>query len=725
MITVNKQVFTLHTRRTTYQMKADAYRVLLHTYYGERVGSADLSYPIRHADRGFSPNPSEAGDWRGYSLDTLPQEYSSCGVGDYRLPSLELELPDGSRLTDLRYTGYERRSGKYTLEGLPAFFGGDEWETLVIFLEDAAAQITVELYYGVLEERDLITRTVRVVNKGDKPVRLCRAASLCLDFQRPDLDFITFDGCHVMERCLHRTPLRHGVQSVGSVRGTSSHHHNPFVILCSRDAAEDHGVCYGAMLLYSGNFEAAAERTQLEHNRLVMGIHPYHFRWTLEPGEAFTTPEAALVCSPDGFAGMTHQYHRAIREHLIRDPYRGGRRPVLINNWEATEFNFNAEKLVEIAQGAAGLGIELFVMDDGWFGTRDTDLSGLGDWSVNLKKLPGGLEALVPRIQKMGMKFGLWIEPEMVSENSDLYRAHPDWALGAPGRPQTRGRSQLVLDFAREEVREYIYQAMRQILDSAEISYVKWDMNRSLSDVWSAALPPDRQGEVYHRYVLGLYEVLERLRQDYPNLFIEGCSGGGGRFDAGMLYYTPQIWCSDNTDAIDRLRIQYGTSFCYPASTMGAHVSAVPNGQTGRDTPMETRGVVAMSGTFGYEMDLGKVSQEERETIAQQVQRYKDHWDLIENGDYYRLSSPFEEGPFTAWAHVAPDRRRALVSLVTGSMRAAPPFVTLRIKGLDPDLEYRVNGEETYRGDVLAQVGYPVPILMGDYQSLQLVLEAE
>ncbi len=725
MIVIKDHVFTLHTRRTSYQMKADAYRVLLHTYYGARVGDADLSYPIRYADRGFSPNPSEAGDWREYSLDTLPQEYSSCGVGDYRIPSLELEPQDGSHLADLRCIGYERRSGKYALEGLPAFFGGEEWETLVVFLEDAAAHVGVELYYGVLEERDLITRAVRVVNKGDKPVRLRRAASLCLDFDGGDWDFVTFDGCHVMERCPHRTPLRHGVQSVGSVRGTSSHHHNPFVMLCAHDAAEDHGLCYGAMLLYSGNFEAAAERTHLENNRLVMGINPYHFCYTLAPGEAFTTPEAALVCSPDGFAPMTHQYHRAIREHLIRDPLKGTRRPVLINNWEATEFHFDAEKLVEIAQGAVGLGIEMFVMDDGWFGSRDTDLSGLGDWSVNLKKLPGGLEALVPRIQALGMKFGLWVEPEMVSEDSALYRAHPDWALGVPGRPQTRGRSQLVLDFTREDVRDYICKAMCQVLDSADISYIKWDMNRSLSDVWSAALPPDRQGEAYHRYVLGLYEVLERLRTRYPDLFIEGCSGGGGRFDAGMLYYTPQIWCSDNTDAVDRLRIQYGTSFCYPASTMGAHVSAVPNGQTGHATPMETRGVVAMSGTFGYEMDLGTVTGEERETIARQVQQYKEHWDLVESGDYYRLSSPFDEGPYTAWTHVAPDRRRALVSLVTGTMHAAPPFSTLRLKGLDPDLCYRVNGKESYRGDVLMQVGYPVPILLNDYQSMQLVLEAE
>lgn len=718
------KVFTLHTRNTTYQMKADANRVLLHTYYGPRLRGGDLSRLIQYADRGFSPNPSEAGDDRTYSLDTLPQEYSTCGVGDFRLPSIEFERSDGSRLADLRYVGCELKRGKYALPGLPAFWGGDEWETLVVFLEDAAAQMSVELYYGVVEEHDLITRAVRVVNQGAETVRLCRCASLCLDFQRGDMDFITFNGCHAQERNLDRAPLRPGVQSVESVRGTSSHHHNPFVILCERDAGEDHGVCYGAMLVYSGNFLAAAERTQLENNRLLLGLNPYHFCYTLEPGASFTAPEAALVCSPSGFGQMSRQLHRAIRENLIHDPYQGGRRPVLINNWEATEFHFDGSKLVSIAQAAAPLGIELFVMDDGWFGVRDSDRSGLGDWSVNEKKLPGGLEALVPRIKELGMSFGIWIEPEMVSEDSALYRAHPDWALGAPQRPFARGRSQLVLDFSRKEVRDHVYGAIRQVLGSADIAYVKWDMNRSLTDVWSAALPAGRQGELFHRFVLGVYDILERMRRDFPHILIEGCCGGGGRFDAGMLYYTPQIWCSDNTDAIDRLRIQYGTSFGYPISAMGAHVSAVPNQQTGRSVPMETRGVVAMAGTFGYEMDLNHTTQEEKETIKKQVAFFKEHYDLIQRGDYYRLSDPFAD-PFTAWQQVSSDRRESLVSLVSHSNHAAAPFRTLRLKGLDPEAQYQVNGEGLWPGDVLMEAGWPLPMPSGDYQSLQLYLNAQ
>ncbi len=718
------KVFTLHTKNTTYQIKADASRVLLHTYYGPRVRGGDLSRLIRYADRGFSPNPNEVGDNRAYSLDTLPQEYSTCGVGDFRLPSIEFEPEDGSRLADLRCTGYELKKGKYSLPGLPAFHGGEEWETLVIHLADSTCKASVKLYYGVLEDRDLITRAVQVVNEGSRPLRLRRCASLCLDFQRGDMDFITFNGCHAQERNLDRAPLRQGVQSVESVRGTSSHHHNPFVILCEHSANEDCGVCYGAMLVYSGSFLAAAERTQLENNRLLLGLNPYHFCWTLEPGQSFTAPEAALVCSPNGFGQMSRQFHRAIRENLIHDPCQGKRRPVLINNWEATEFDFDADKLVRIAQAAAPLGIELFVMDDGWFGSRNSDRSGLGDWSVNEKKLPGGLEALVPRIRELGMSFGIWIEPEMVSEDSDLYRAHPDWALGAPNRPFARGRNQLVLDFSRKEVRDHVYGAIKQVLGSTGISYVKWDMNRSLTDVWSAALPASRQGELFHRFVLGVYDILDRMCRDFPHILIEGCCGGGGRFDAGMLYYTPQIWCSDNTDAIDRLRIQYGTSFCYPISAMGAHVSAVPNQQTGRSVSMETRGVVAMAGTFGYEMDLNHTTQEERETIKKQVAFFKEHYDLIQRGDYYRLSDPFA-APFTAWEQVSPDRREALVSLVSHANHAAAPFRTLRLKGLDPEAQYRVNGGEVWPGDVLMTAGWPVPIPTGDYQSAQLYLRAE
>lgn len=721
------RLFTLRTRNTVYQMKVDCYKVLLHTYYGSYIDSDDLSRLIRCADYSFSPNPNEAGMDRTYSLDVMPQEYSTCGVGDFRLPSIELELPNGSHSADLRYLWYDLQKGKYTLPGLPAFYGTEEEaETLVIHMEDAAAGVAVELYFGVFEELDLITRAVKVVNNGSEPVRLCRCASLCLDFLRCDMDFITFNGHHLMERCMERGPLRSGIQSVGSIRGASSHQHNPFVMLCDRNTDEDTGLCYGAMLLYSGNFEAAVECSQYESSRLVMGIHPSHFCWTLAHGEAFTSPEAALVCSSEGFGQMSRQFHRSIIKHLLREPYAHKRKPVLINNWEATYFDFTTDKLVDIAKEAAKMGMELFVMDDGWFGSRKDDNSGLGDWWVNEEKLPGGLEKLVSRINDAGMVFGIWVEPEMVNENSNLYREHPDWVLRIPGRNPARGRGQLVLDFSRKEIRDYIYGQLQAVFSSVPIAYIKWDMNRSLTDVWSAALPAQRQGEVYHRYVLGVYDLLERIRRDYPQILIEGCCGGGGRFDGGMLYYTPQIWCSDDSDAIDRLRIQYGTSFCYPPCTMGAHVSAVPNEQNGRITTLKTRGIVAMSGAFGYEMDLGKCTEEEKDEIRRQVECYKEHYELICRGDYYRLSNPFGEDLFTAWEHVAEDKREALVSAVAGSRRPASPFVRLRLKGLSPSLEYCINGEEeVYSGSTLMHAGYPLPAIKEDYQSMQLYLKAK
>ncbi len=721
------KVFTLHTQNTTYQMKADSRRVLLHTYYGPRIGGGDLSRLIRYADRGFSPNPAEAGDDRTYSLDVLPQEYSGGGGGDFRLSAIQAELADGSQVVDLRFTGAEVRRGKYALEGLPAFFAGEEEaETLAVFLEDAVSHLRVELLYGVLEGCDLIARAVRVVNLGAEPVRLRQVASLCLDFQYAGLDLVTFDGRHAMERCPTRAPVRPGVQGVGSVRGASSHQHNPFVVLCEQDAGEDHGLCYGAMLLYSGNFKAEVERSQFDGVRLVMGIHPQHFCWTLEPGASFTAPEAALVCSPDGLGQMSRRFHRAIRAHLLRDPLEGRRKPVLINSWEAAYFGFDSEKLVRLAKEAAALGVELFVLDDGWFGERNDDRRGLGDWWVNEEKLPGGLEPLVERIRALGMEFGIWVEPEMVNEDSRLYREHPDWALVPAGRMPTRGRSQLVLDFSRAEVRDHIYEALRPVLSCPGLSYVKWDMNRSLTEVWSAALPPERQGEVYHRFVLGVYDLLERVRRDFPHLLVEGCCGGGGRFDGGMLYHTPQIWCSDNTDAVDRLRIQYGTSFCYPPCTMGAHVSKVPNEQTGRTVSLDTRGIVAMSGAFGYEMDLGELDGEEKEQVKEQTAFYMEHFELIQQGDHYRLSDPFQDGPYTAWAHVSPDGREALVCVVTGCVHAAAPFRALRLKGLDPRASYRVNGgEERWPGDVLMAAGYPLPMSMGDYRSMRLYLEAE
>ena len=628
-IVCKNHVFTLQTKSSTYQMKEEG-GFLFHNYYGPVIGDVDMSYLVCPMDRGFSGQPQEIVD-RRFSLDTRLLEYSAYGTGDYRDYCLHAVYEDGSHVTDLRFVSYEVKEGKYALEGLPAMYQGEEKaETLEITLRDEYKNLEVVLYYGVFEDLDVITRACKIINQSEEQVRLLRAYSMGLDFDNKDMDMLHFYGRHAMERKMERSPLQHGFQGVESRRGYSSHQQNPFVILCKQDANEEYGWCYGASFVYSGNFSIQAEVSQTDLTRLTVGIQDTQFEFHLDSGESFTAPEVILSFSENGLGQLSRNYHKAIRHNLCRGKYKTERRPVLINNWEATYFDFTPEKLVAIAKDAKELGIEMLVMDDGWFGKRDSDYSGLGDWFVNEKKLKGGLKNLVEEVNKAGMKFGIWFEPEMISEDSDLYRAHPDWALTVPGRSFTRARHQLVLDFSREDVRTYIFDRMCEILESANIEYVKWDANRHLTDVWSAKLPADRQGEVFHRYILGLYDFLEKLTQRFPNLLIEGCSGGGGRFDAGMMYYHPQIWCSDDTDAIERLEIQYGTSFGYPVSTVGSHVSVCPNHQTGRSVSMKTRGIVAMAGTFGYELDITKLSEDDKEIVKVQVEEFKKYYDLIQ-----------------------------------------------------------------------------------------------
>ena len=488
------------------------------------------------------------------------------------------------------------------------------------------------------------------------------------------------------------------------------------MILADSRASETQGSCYGFSLLYSGNFLAEAEKDQFNQTRVLMGIHPGNFRYKLEKGESFYAPEAAMVYSDKGFEKMSHIFHRAIRNNLCRGKFKNARRPVLINNWEGTYFDFTGDKLIAMAKDAADMGVELFVMDDGWFGKRDDDNSGLGDWQVNEEKLGCTLQELSEKIHGLGMKFGIWYEPECVSQDSDLYRAHPDWAFQIPGRNPVRSRNQLVLDFSRQDVRDHIFEEMTQVLDKADVDYLKWDFNRSICDVYSAQLPADRQGEALHRYVLGLYEFLDRLGKRYPDMLIEGCSGGGGRFDAGMLHYTPQIWCSDDTDAIERLEIQYGTSFCYPVSTMGAHVSACPNHQTGRTTPLGTRATVAMAGTFGYELDPAKLTEEEKSEIRKQICRFKEYYELIQRGDYFRLTAPSEERHYTAWEFVSPDQKEALVSVVASKVRTNDPPARVLLRGLKEEGIYLLEGRE-YTGGALMYGGLPLPEAKVEYQS--------
>lgn len=722
-ITVKDKIFNLETKNTLYQMKVDRFGVLNHLWYGEKTDCC-MDYLLDYPDAGFSGNIYEAENERTYSLNTLPQEYSTSGVGDFRISAISVTHEDGSNALDLRVREYQIKKGKYEIPGLPAVYAKeDEAETLEITLKDTATEAEVILKYGVFEKEDVITRSVVVKNSGKTPIVINKVHSMCLDIPYGDWEWMHFYGRHTMERQAERVPVLHGISESSSSRGTSSHHQNPAVLLCEKDCTETNGHCIGAALMYSGGFQAQVEKDQLEQIRLVMGIHPDTFEWILEAGEAFYTPEVILSCSTTGFAKLSQNFHHIIRNHVCRGTYQLSSRPVLINNWEATYFDFNEEKILNIARQASKLGIDMMVLDDGWFGKRDDDCSGLGDWFVNEKKLNGGLKALVEKINAMGMKFGLWFEPEMVSEDSDLYRNHPDWAIQIPERKPMRSRYQLVLDMSNPEVVDYLYGVMSAILRENHIEYVKWDMNRSISDWYTATLSRGRQMEMPHRYVLGLYELLEKLTSEFPDVLFEGCSGGGGRFDAGMMYYCPQIWCSDDTDAHERTFIQYGTSFFYPTSTVGSHVSAVPNHQTGRITSIETRGVVAMAGSFGYELDLNQLSEEEKAVVAKQVTHYKEYQSLIYNGDYYRLANPFEDG-MSAWSWISEDKKTILVQGVL--FRAKPNVLrkTLRLMGLEAKKNYKIAGtEEVYTGVALMSGGVLLQRAVGDDVSFEIVLE--
>lgn len=717
-----EQVITLQTKQTTYQMKVGDYGILLHLYYGARVEDCTMDYLLNRRDVGFSGNPYDAGADRTCSLDTLPQEFPSYGIGDYRNNCVGVCQADGTRAADFRYVSCEIREGAHKIPGLPCLFDEDEMgETLVISMEDSPSSLKLELYYVVFADRDIIARSARIINGGNGAVRLEKMMSACLELPNGAWEVIHFHGRHAMERRLERLPLMHGTMEVGSRRGTSSHQHNPGVILCSPDATEEHGECYGLSLIYSGNFSAEIEMDQMDSVRVACGIQPESFEFLLEPGEAFDTPQLMMTYSGSGLGRMSANFHSIIRHNLCRGKYKFARRPILINNWEATYFDFNEEKILSIAGQAAELGIEMLVLDDGWFGSRNSDNAGLGDWFVNTDKLKGGLTGLVEGINHLGMKFGIWIEPEMVNEDSRLYREHPDWALTIPGRKPCRSRNQLVLDMSRSEVRDYVFDSISSVLKSANVEYVKWDMNRSICDVYSAVLPKERQGEVYHRYVLGIYDLMERFTSSFPNILFEGCSGGGGRFDPAILYYSPQIWCSDDTDGIERLEIQYGTSFFYPISAVGSHVSAIPNHQTGRRTPLATRGVVAMAGSFGYEMDLNLLTENEKEVVKAQVEDYKRYYDLIHNGDYYRLVSPQGDSDFTAWQFVSGDKTRTLINLVITHVRANAPDLWFKLRGLDPEKRYRLeeNGR-IYSGSALMNAGISIPMIMGDYPAAQM-----
>ena len=716
-ITFNEttRIFTLTTAHTTYQMQADAQGYLLHLYYGART-AGEMDYLLNYGDRGFSGNPNSAGSDRTYSLDALPQEYPSLGTGDFRNYALNIENADGSQCCNPVYITHEIAAGKYTLKGLPFVRAEEnEAETLKIILEDPVTKVELHLLYGVLEKEDIITRSVIIKNAGKAPVTVKKAQSACLDFLHGDYDLIKFYGRHAMERNMERMPVSHESTRIGSRRGTSSHQYNPGVILAGKNTNEDSGSCYGMLFVYSGNFLVEAEKDQYDQTRIQMGLTDELFAYPLEAGAEFIAPEVILPYTNKGLSRLSQQYHHCIMNHICQGKYVHANRPVLINSWEAAYFDFTGDTIVELAKEAKALGIDMVVMDDGWFGKRNDDNSSLGDWYVNEEKLGGTLTKLIERVNAEGVKFGIWIEPEMVSEDSDLYREHPDWAITIPGRKPVRSRNQLGLDFSRKEVRDEIFKRICAVLDQGNVEYIKWDMNRSLADIYAP--------NVTYDYVLGVYDFLEKLTNRYPDILIEGCSGGGGRFDAGMLYYTPQIWCSDNTDAINRTRIQYGTSFFYPVAAMGSHVSAVPNHQTGRVTSMHTRGVAAMSGTFGYELNPALLNAKEKAEIRAQLAQYREYQELIREGDYYRLSNPFQDN-FAAWMVVSDDRSKALVSVIRLTAEANPPAAYVTLKGMEEDAFYREKTTgKVYPGAALMEAGILLPAAVSEYEAYQIELE--
>jgi Alpha-galactosidase len=712
-----QKAFYLQTKSTSYIMQIFKEKYLITLYWGKRLAVFNPDELLKPTERAFSPNPEP--EDTAFSLDTLPLEYPAYGNSDFRTPAFEAVFPNGSTVTDFCYRSYRIIDSKPPLEGLPSVYTepGDKIQTLEVELHDAFSGLKIVMSYSVLEDYDILTRSVRFENISSETVKLVRALSFSVDLFGSDYEMLQLSGSWARERHVFRRPLCSGIQSVESKRGASSHQQNPFIALLAPNANEEYGEVYAINLVYSGNFLAQAEVDQFGSTRLSIGINPFEFSWLLEPNQHFQTPETVMAYSADGLGEMSRTFHRLYRERLCRGVWRDRERPILINNWEATYFNFDHAKLLALAKAAAQLGIELFVLDDGWFGKRNDDRSSLGDWFVNKGKLPMGLKKLSEDIHSYGLKFGLWMEPEMISPDSELYKKHPDWCLHVPGRNCSEGRHQLVLDLTRRDVRDAVIVMIKSILSESPVEYVKWDMNRHMTEIYSVSLPPDRQQETAHRYMIGLYEILEEITSSYPHILFEGCSGGGGRFDPGMLYYFPQIWTSDDTDSAERIGIQYGTSLVYPPCTMAAHVSAVPNHQTGRVTPFETRGLVAMAGMLGYELDIRMLSDPEKELVEQQTALFNDIRYLIQHGDFYRLLNPFEDPQEAAWMFVSLEKNEAFVSYFQIAAQPNGRIKRLRLAGLSHEHVYTIYGKK-FLGDELMYAGLSIPNLWGDYRCI-------
>lgn len=702
-----RETFHLTNGAISYIIKVLPNGMLANLYFGKAVADRlSFDHLLESVSRPMAPCIASGGCH--FSLEHCRQEYPSYGTADFRQPAVRIRQINGSTLTEFHYMTHRVIKGKRTLVGLPATYceSEDEALTLTIELLDAPTQAVLELSYTIFRDEPALARSARITNRGTQPLHLEDALSLSLDLPDMNYDMVHFSGAWARERHMKVRKLEQGVQSIGSTRGISSHNHNPFLMLRRPHTTETEGEVLGFSLIYSGNFLAQVEVDAWETTRVSLGIHPMGFDWKLEAGQSFQTPEAVAVWTDNGMGAMSHTFHRLYRTRLARGVWRDRPRPILLNNWEATGFRFTEDSLLEIARTACSIGVELFVLDDGWFGNRRDDRKGLGDWYASAAVLPSGLPRLAERIAELGMLFGLWIEPEMVNEDSNLYRMHPDWVLETPGRRRSYGRNQLVLDFSRPEVVDTIYEQIATLLRTANIAYIKWDMNRCLTEVYSVALPADRQGEVFHRYTLGVYGLYERLTSEFPDVLFESCSSGGGRFDPGILYYAPQGWTSDDSDAAERLAIQYGTSFCYPLSAIGAHVSEVPNQQVYRTTPLHTRANVACFGTFGYELDLNRLTDKERAEAAAQVVFMKRYREVLQFGTFYRLLSPFEDDQrFVSWMVVSEDRKTAIVGWYKLLNEVNGAFHRVKLRGLHDQMVYRIENVGSFGGDELMYVG--------------------
>ena len=690
----NKKIFTLHTAHTTYQMQVDPLGYLLHLYYGEKTNSS-MDYVLTYADRGFSGNPYAAGMNRTYSLDALPQEYPSLGTGDYRNIALNIKNEKGVESADLLFKSYEIRSGKYQLQGLPAVWADEnEAQTLEIVLADENAQVEVHLLYGVLEETDVITRSVRIKNTGTGQITIEKAAAACLDFVQGEFDVLRFYGKHAMERNLERTPLGHGTIAFGSRRGTSSHQYNPAVILAEKGTTETAGSCYGMLFVYSGNFLCEAEKDQFNQTRLLLGLKEELFSYPLTAGETFTVPEVILSYSADGLSALSQQYHNCIRNHVCRSKYVHMQRPVLINSWEAAYFDFMGDTIVDLAKEAASLGIDMVVMDDGWFGKRNDDNSSLGDWQVNEKKLGGSLADLITRVHEQGVKFGIWIEPEMANTTSELYEKHPDWVLKASERDVVLGRggTQVVLDLANPAVQDFVFGVVDNLMTSyPEIDYIKWDANMSVQNHGSQYLTKDNQSHMYIEFHRGFEKICQRIRAKYPDLTIQACASGGGRANYGVLPYFDEFWVSDNTDALQRVYMQWGTSYFFPAIAMASHISAAPNHQTFRTIPLKYRIDVAMSGRLGMEIQPKNMTEEEKALCKNAIAEYKTIRPVVQLGDIYRLLSPYDKQGVASLMYVAPEKDKAVFYWWKTEHFCNQHLPRVKMAGLCADKQYRVH----------------------------------